>query len=582
MRSIFSKLILLFLLTALIPIGISYFVSTLQVRKATEKSVIQGNLEVAKVAATDVENYFENARRVLKALAAQFGELNLTEHQKDRLLKNSYLDFKYFQNIHLFDLDGKLIATSLLEPKPEKIPFDKILPQIKAQKPYLSPIYIATEPPPVRPAIRVALPVIKLGEVQAVLISEINLIYVWHLVNEIRIGEQGIVTLIDQQGQVVASSDLGLVFELKPFPQYESLKANISGTNESSLFYSTDEGNRHLLVSAPLEGDLRGNIFIEQPTSEAFFLAKQMTRQLFLFVVLIVFLMILVGYLGVRWQILRNLRTLTEGIKKIGEGDWKHKVQVRSKDEFKQLGDAINTMTDHLDEQAEKIKRQERVSLIGRIAGVLVHDLKHPIQNIRNWTKLLKTNYADKEFRENFSNIVNWEFENVDLFFKNLKDLTGEIPFNPVLMSVEQLFNDVLERFRMEAEKNNITLQKKVNPPDIEVSVDRFSMSRVLSNLISNSLDAMKKGGRIDITAELKSEDGRKDINISVVDTGMGIPPERLKTLFQDFATTKRKGLGLGLALTQKIVEQHGGTISVHSEVGNGTRFDLKFPEGKV
>ncbi|MBI4412726.1 MAG: sensor histidine kinase [Deltaproteobacteria bacterium] len=578
MRSIFTKLIILFLLTALVPVGLSYVVSIVKLRSATQESVIQGNMEVAKIAATNAENYFENANRVLKALSAQFGEISLETEEKDRLLKNSYLDYKYFQNIHLFDAEGKFVATSNLEPKTEEIPFDRILPVVQKGGVYRSSIYIATDPPPVRPAIRVAWPVTKMGETTGILVSEINLIYVWHLVNQIRIGEEGIVTLINPDGNVVASSNLGLLFELAPFPQYESIREKIPSDRETSLFYDKKKKERNLLVSAPLKGDLKGNIFIEQPTREAFALAHQLTRQLILFAVLIFVLMVAVGYLGVRWEILRHIRVLTIGIQKIGEGDWTHKVVIRAKDEFKILGDALNTMTGQLTEQADKIKRQERLSLIGRIAGGLVHDLKHPIANIRNWTKLLSTKYEDPKFRENFTQVVEREFGNVDLFFANLKDLTGELPFQPVPLSVERIFDEVLERFRMEAEKNNVELQKRVDPPALEIKGDRFSLSRVLSNLVSNGIQAMIKGGKIGLSAGIRSENGKNWVQISVADNGMGIPPERLKSLFQDFATTKRKGLGLGLALSQKIVEQHGGKIAVASVVGEGTCFDIRLP----
>lgn len=578
MRSLFAKLVLLFLLTALIPVGISYVISIAKLRSATQESVINGNREVAKIAATNVANYFENAGRVLKALSAQFAELDLSAEQKDRLLKNSYLDYKYFQNIHLFDPMGKLIATSNLMRETEKIPFERVLPPVREGKTYRSRIYITADPPPVRPAIRVAMPVTRLGEVKAVLVSEINLIYMWHLVNQIRIGEEGSVTLINPEGQIVASSSLGLLFELSPFPDFDSIKDRLSPEQETSLFYDKEKKERYLLVAAPLKGDLKGTVLIEQPAREAFALARQLTRQLILFAVLLFALMLTVGYLGVRWQILRHIKVLTEGIRKIGEGDWTHKVVIRAKDEFKILGDALNTMTDQLSGQAEKIKRQERLSLIGRIAGGLVHDLKHPIANIRNWTKLLSTRYEDPKFRENFTQVVEREFGNVDLFFANLKDLTGELPFQPVFLPVDRLFDEVLERFRMEAGKNNVELQKRVDPPALEITGDKFSLSRVLSNLVSNGIQAMVKGGKIEIKARAQSENGQRWVDISVADNGMGIPPERLKNLFQDFATTKRKGLGLGLALSQKIVEQHGGRISVNSEVGKGTRFDIRLP----
>jgi two-component system, NtrC family, sensor histidine kinase HydH len=100
-----------------------------------------------------------------------------------------------------------------------------------------------------------------------------------------------------------------------------------------------------------------------------------------------------------------------------------------------------------------------------------------------------------------------------------------------------------------------------------------FALGRVYRNLILNAIQATAPGGRIVVRAGGRGHAGR----IEVADTGCGIAPERLSAIFDDFATTKRRGLGLGLAIARKIVEQLDGTISVTSEVGRGTTFALEF-----
>jgi signal transduction histidine kinase len=96
----------------------------------------------------------------------------------------------------------------------------------------------------------------------------------------------------------------------------------------------------------------------------------------------------------------------------------------------------------------------------------------------------------------------------------------------------------------------------------------------VFRNLITNAIQATAPGGRVDI-ATARSGDR---VEITVADTGSGIPPERLAAIFDDFVTTKRRGLGLGLAISKRIVEQLDGTIGVESTVGRGTAFTLRFP----
>ena len=103
---------------------------------------------------------------------------------------------------------------------------------------------------------------------------------------------------------------------------------------------------------------------------------------------------------------------------------------------------------------------------------------------------------------------------------------------------------------------------------------DLFALNRVYRNLIMNALQATAPGGRVVVRTMRENERAISE----VADSGVGIPPERVDTIFDDFVTTKKRGLGLGLAISRKIVEQLDGTIAVTSEVGRGTTFRLTFP----
>jgi signal transduction histidine kinase len=111
-------------------------------------------------------------------------------------------------------------------------------------------------------------------------------------------------------------------------------------------------------------------------------------------------------------------------------------------------------------------------------------------------------------------------------------------------------------------------------PTPISIEADRFALSRVYRNLISNAIQATSPGGRV-VVSTLRDGD---HVRIAVADTGSGIAAERLGAIFEDFVTTKRHGLGLGLAITKRIVDQLGGTIAVESALGRGTVFTLRFP----
>jgi len=117
-------------------------------------------------------------------------------------------------------------------------------------------------------------------------------------------------------------------------------------------------------------------------------------------------------------------------------------------------------------------------------------------------------------------------------------------------------------------------LQTELTAEPAFIDGDVFALGRVYRNLILNAIQATAPGGLIVAATEVHDE----RVQIRIYDTGCGIPPERLGAIFEDFVTTKRRGLGLGLAISKKIVEQLGGQISVASEVGRGTTFVLEFP----
>jgi signal transduction histidine kinase len=131
-----------------------------------------------------------------------------------------------------------------------------------------------------------------------------------------------------------------------------------------------------------------------------------------------------------------------------------------------------------------------------------------------------------------------------------------------------------VESTRPEGERLGVAVEARYAPDALVITGDRFALGRVYRNLITNAIQATEPGGRVTVTTSRVGE----TVEISVADTGSGIPAERLSAIFDDFVTTKRRGLGLGLAITKRIVEQLDGTISVSSEMGKGTTFTIKFP----
>jgi signal transduction histidine kinase len=146
------------------------------------------------------------------------------------------------------------------------------------------------------------------------------------------------------------------------------------------------------------------------------------------------------------------------------------------------------------------------------------------------------------------------------------RDETGRT----VPLDVNTSIAEIVEAMRAEGERVGVTMEAHYAD---DRSSSRATVPRPYRNLISNAIQATDQGGRVVVTKRSGDQ-----VEINVTDTGVGIAPERLAAIFEDFVTTKRHGLGLGLAISKRIVEQLGGAITVESEVGRGTAFTVRFP----
>ena len=216
--------------------------------------------------------------------------------------------------------------------------------------------------------------------------------------------------------------------------------------------------------------------------------------------------------------------------------------------------------------------------MFGRIAVGLVHDLSHPIQNIGNSCKLIVKMFDDIDYRESFKRTVERELAQVKRVLDDLRNVARPLPLEKFPLDVNKALAELVESMQTTAETAGLTLDTDLVFGPLYIEGDLFALNRVYRNLITNAFQATPPRGRVSVRTLRQNEQAI----IEIADTGTGIPPERLETIFDDFVTTKRRGLGLGLAISKKVVEQLGGAISVASEVGVGSTFTLHFPLTKA
>jgi signal transduction histidine kinase len=273
-------------------------------------------------------------------------------------------------------------------------------------------------------------------------------------------------------------------------------------------------------------------------------------------------------------MLIRPILALRRATQDIAGGRLDARVDIRTGDEFSELGDAFNAMADRLIELQDDIKQQERHATFGRIAAGLVHDLSHPIQNIGNSLRLLFRDDIDPESRDLFRRTLERELATLRRFMDDLRNIVRPRALERFAMDMNRLIAEVVEPLRADGEQTGVALELDLASDPLLVDGDRFALGRVYRNLVTNAIQATRPGGRVLVTTRRA---GNRAV-IRVADNGSGIPPERLSAIFDEFVTTKSHGIGLGLAITKRIVEQLDGTITVESEVGTGTTFTLQFP----
>ncbi len=570
-RHIATRFALLLGIAAVVPLVSYGAVSIFSLQRGTRESVVSGNQNVAVRAAEEIRRYVVTDAELLKALAADLQDTGLNQHQQDQILKNYVLKFREFREITLFDEHGAMIASSRIGKPRVVIPKD---PQLTIDGVSMSPIRVDED---LLPTSVFAIRLTRLSQPSGWLAGEFSLEEMWRMVDQIRIGDHGFAMVVAPGGELVAHGDpdkkalVAQTRNMSGHPLFAAARARQDATPVSQEY--TDEDGRSQLGVAARIAQLGWTVIVEQPTREAYANATVLQRQLVVAISIALLGMVTVGYLFGR-TFINPILALKRATHDVAAGQLDARVDIRTGDEFGELGDAFNTMADRLVQLQEDVKRQERQAMFGRVAAGLVHDLSHPIQNIGNSTRLLLRDDVDPESKDMFRRTIERELSTLKRFMDDLRHVVKPKPIERFAMEVNGSVAEVVEAMRVEGERNGIAVEAHYGPSPLVIEGDRFALGRVYRNLITNAIQATAPGGRVTIATARHGD----RVQISITDTGSGIAAERLPAIFDDFITTKRHGLGLGLAITKRIVEQLNGTILVESEVGRGTAFTLRFP----
>jgi hypothetical protein len=285
------------------------------------------------------------------------------------------------------------------------------------------------------------------------------------------------------------------------------------------------------------------------------------------------------------WSFTRPLRGLTHAARRVAAGDLSVQVPPGAGDEIGGLCRTFNEMVDGLRENRrleERLHFAERTTALGRLASAVAHEIRNPLNFINLSIDHMRERFAPETARQDEYDRM---LRNMKAEINRLNRLVGDflalgkpMRIDPRPCAVDEVVREVAALVDHKAKDQGIALDLQVEGHLPRIVADPELLKTCFLNLMINALDAMPAGGLLTVSVRRGREDGTEALSVSVTDTGHGISPEAVRTAFEPYFSTKETGFGIGLALTRKIVEDHGGDITLSSQPGRGTTARIVLP----
>jgi two-component system nitrogen regulation sensor histidine kinase NtrY len=280
-------------------------------------------------------------------------------------------------------------------------------------------------------------------------------------------------------------------------------------------------------------------------------------------------------------EIIRPILNLEEATKRVTEGDYSFRIVSRSNDELAVLIDSFNSMVSELEKSRTELIQTEKVSAWQEIAQRLAHEIKNPLTPIKLSAQRLlakaKNNPEDlPRITEPAVSSIIREVESLNALLEEFRNFSRLPEPDPALFNLAELIEEITSLHHTEG----IDFDVSMVPKDLAVRADRKQLRQVLTNLLANAVHAMESAGTVAFAASLARKGNTQYCRIRIRDDGPGIPEEHRNRIFHPYFTTKSQGTGLGLAVVERIINDHHGMIWFETEDGVGTTFYIDLPTG--
>lgn len=404
------------------------------------------------------------------------------------------------------------------------------------------------------------------------------------------------VILFDETGRAVMLSDPLAADEIRQPPEVNQVIA----TSETTEVVRRLRGREVFSIIMPVRvsAERRGAFEITQPMSFIKADIGRARRDIALLTIALFAVIVMVVLAVMRRSLLAPIREVLRGAAALGHGDLGYRVSIPSNSrEFAQLAREFNRMADSLAEQRRasaleaeerlklerELRQSERLASVGRLAAGVAHEMGAPLNVIKARVGMILTApEMPLEKRERNLKIIGAQADSITYTVHQLLTLARPFHLCRESLPLKQLLESSLEV--VETEMTNAGVGVETDQVDhLKIEGDRNLLCQVFVNLFVNATHATPPGGRLQIEADDDGavKNGQSFVAIRVMDTGTGIKPEHLPHIFDPFFTTKDvgQGTGLGLAVTRRILEEHGGWIEAANRPGGGAVFTIYLPK---
>ncbi|MBY6269589.1 cache domain-containing protein [Parageobacillus thermoglucosidasius] len=269
-------------------------------------------------------------------------------------------------------------------------------------------------------------------------------------------------------------------------------------------------------------------------------------------------------------QIVHPIRRLCQVAEAVAKGKKHVRADETDRTEIGLLAKRFNYMIDSIQQSEELLRKSEKLAVVGELAAGVAHEIRNPLTSLKGFIQLLK----EGKHNQMYFDIIESELERLSEIVDGFLLLGKPNPAKKAYSHVSEMLQHVMKLLEGQALLHHVTVQYSIDEQLPPLYCDENQLKQVFINIIKNAIEAMPNGGILRIEAKQRLD----SILICITDEGCGIPKERMATLGEPFYSTKEKGTGLGLMVSFKIVEAHGGKMNIYSEEGKGTTVCLLFP----